>query len=148
MKASMNGVLNFSVLDGWFDEAVDISGGWAIGDRSPYSEEQNEMHARTIYSTLENDIVPLFYQGAEEELPLEWLRRMKTCLANITPRFSCGRMVLEYMNNLYKPAHHLWVDISEGNFKSAEQRRIGTTVCVTPGTRFDSSILATARRIM
>ena len=122
MKASMNGVLNFSVLDGWFDEAVDISGGWAIGDRTPYSEEQNEMHARTIYSTLENDIVPLYYEGAEEELPLEWVRRMKTCLANITPHFSCGRMVAEYMNILYKPAHHLWENISGNNFKSAREK--------------------------
>jgi starch phosphorylase len=122
MKASMNGVLNFSVLDGWFDEAVDTSGGWAIGDRSSYSEEQNDMHARAIYSILENDIVPLFYQGAEGELPFEWVRRMKTCLANITPQFSCGRMVAEYMNHLYKPAHHLWENISAGNFKFAREK--------------------------
>ena len=122
MKASMNGVLNFSVLDGWFDEAVDTSGGWAIGDRTPYSEEQNEMHARTIYSTLENDIVPLFYQGAEEELPADWVRRMKTSLANITPHFSCGRMVAEYMDHLYRPAHQLWENISAGNFKAAREK--------------------------
>jgi starch phosphorylase len=80
------------------------------------------MHARTIYSTLENDIVPLYYEGAEEELPLEWVRRMKTCLANITPHFSCGRMVAEYMNILYKPAHHLWENISGNNFKSAREK--------------------------
>src|SRR3954468_7078039 len=122
MKASMNGVLNFSVLDGWFDEAYEKSGGWAIGDRSPYSEEQNEMHASTIYSTLENDIVPLYYQRSEQEIPTEWVRRMKTCIANITPHFSCGRMVAEYMDHLYKPAHDLWEKISERNFKSAREK--------------------------
>jgi len=63
MKASMNGVLNFSVLDGWFDEAYEVSGGWAIGDRVPYAEDQDDLHASTIYSTLENEIVPLYYSG-------------------------------------------------------------------------------------
>ncbi len=81
MKASMNGVLNFSVLDGWFDEAFEISGGWAIGDRVPYSEDQDEIHASTIYSTLENEIVPLFYQSYDQDIPTEWVRRMKTCIA-------------------------------------------------------------------
>src|SRR3954447_9890866 len=124
MKASMNGVLNFSVLDGWFDEAVDTSGGWAIGDRSPYSEEQNDMHARTIYSTLENEIVPLYYQRSEQEIPTEWVRRMKTCIANITPHFSCGRMVAEYMSELYQPAHRLWGDISRNSFEAARQKTV------------------------
>src|SRR4051812_2724289 len=81
MKASMNGVLNFSVLDGWFDEAYESSAGWAIGDRVEYSEDQNDIHASTIYSTLENDIVPLYYQRSEQEIPTEWVRRMKTCIA-------------------------------------------------------------------
>ena len=58
MKAGINGVLNLSILDGWFDEAYEISGGWAIGDREPYSEDQDEIHARAIYSILENEIVP------------------------------------------------------------------------------------------
>ncbi len=122
MKASMNGVLNMSVLDGWFDEAYEISGGWAIGDRIPYTEDQDELHAGTIYSTLENDIVPLYYQGGDQEIPAEWVRRMKTCIANITPRFSCGRMVAEYMSELYQPAHKIWKDISGSDFKSARER--------------------------
>src|SRR3954447_3695246 len=121
MKASMNGVLNFSVLDGWFDEAYDISGGWAIGDREQYSEDQNDIHATAIYSTLENDIVPLYYQGGEDEIPTEWLRRVKTCIANITPRFGCGRMVAEYMSELYRPAHDEWGTISKNNFKVARE---------------------------
>ena len=126
MKASMNGVLNLSVLDGWFDEAYEISGGWAIGDRAEYSEDQDDIHASAIYSTLENDIVPLFYQNqdSEQAIPVEWVRRMKTCIANITPRFSCGRMVAEYMSELYQPAHALWLDVSRENFKEAREKTV------------------------
>jgi starch phosphorylase len=122
MKASMNGVLNFSVLDGWFDEAFEISGGWAIGDRVDYSEDQDDLHASSIYSTLENDIVPLYYQQSDQEIPAEWIRRMKCCIANVTPRFSCGRMVAEYMSELYQPAHNSWKVISGDGFKAARQK--------------------------
>lgn len=124
MKASMNGVLNFSVLDGWFDEAVDISGGWAIGGRESFTEDQTEIHATAIYSTLENEIVPLYYQRSEQEFPTEWLRRMKMCITNITPLFSCGRMLEEYMRELYLPAHQLWSDISRNNFEAARQQTV------------------------
>jgi glycogen phosphorylase len=124
MKASMNGVLNLSVLDGWFDEAFELSAGWAIGDRGAYAEDQDDIHASAIYSTLENDIVPLFYLRSEQEFPEEWARRMKTCIANITPRFSSGRMVAEYMSELYQPAHDLWGAISRDNFETG--RRMST----------------------
>ena len=67
MKAAMNGVLNLSVLDGWFDEAYENSGGWAIGDREPYSEDQDGIHASTIYYLLENEIVPMFYERRDQE---------------------------------------------------------------------------------
>jgi glycogen phosphorylase len=124
MKASMNGVLNLSVLDGWFDEGYELSGGWAIGDRIPYTEDQDDLHASSIYSMLENDIIPLFYRDSEQELPVGWIRRMKTCMANITPRFSCGRMVAEYMSELYQPAHDLWTSISANNFEPARQKTL------------------------
>jgi starch phosphorylase len=124
MKASMNGVLSLSTLDGWFDEGYELSGGWAIGDRIPYTEDQDDIHASSIYSMLENDIVPLFYRDSEQELPVEWVRRMKTCIANITPRFSCGRMVAEYMSELYQPAHDLWTNISTKNFEAAREKTL------------------------
>ena len=124
MKASMNGVLSLSVLDGWFDEAYEISGGWAIGDRAPYTEDQNDIHASAIYSMLENEIVPLFYsnQDSDSAYPSGWVHRMKTAIANITPQFSCGRMVAEYMSELYQPAHQLWLNVSERNFEAARQK--------------------------
>ncbi len=124
MKASMNGVLNFSVLDGWFDEAYEKSASWAIGDRVPFSDDQNDLHAGAIYSTLENDIVPLYYAASEQEIPAEWVGRMKTCIANITPWFSCGRMVAEYMLELYQPAHKLWKQISANGFQEARQKSV------------------------
>jgi glycogen phosphorylase len=124
MKASMNGVLSLSTLDGWFDEGYELSGGWAIGDRIPYTEDQDDLHASSIYSMLENDIVPLYYRDSELEIPVEWVRRMKTCMANITPRFSSGRMVAEYMSELYQPAHDLWTHISGNNFEQAREKTL------------------------
>ncbi len=122
MKACMNGVLNLSVLDGWYDEAYESSGGWAIGDRVAYSDDQNPIHASSIYSMLENEIVPLYYARNEGEVPFEWIKRMKTCLANMTPRFSCGRMVNEYMSELYQPAHTAWKAISNDEFRAAREK--------------------------
>jgi len=126
MKASMNGVLSLSVLDGWFDEAYELSAGWAIGDRAPYSEDQDDLHASSIYSMLEYEILPLFYQNqdADEDIPTEWVRRMKTCIANLTPRFGCGRMLAEYMSELYQPAHNLWLGASANNFYAARQKTV------------------------
>jgi starch phosphorylase len=124
MKAAMNGVLNLSVLDGWFDEAYEMSGGWAIGDRQAYAEDQDDLHASAMYSTLENEIVPLYYQNqdADDDVPSEWVRRMKTCIANLTPRFGCGRMLAEYMSELYQPAHNLWQNVSKNSFELARNR--------------------------
>lgn len=105
MKAAINGVLNLSILDGWYDECYEESGGWAIGDRSSYSEDQDAMHSSDIYSLLENEILPLYYQRGEHGVPVAWVARMKQCLANISPRYNTQRMLDEYHNMLYKPAH-------------------------------------------
>lgn len=119
MKASINGVLNLSILDGWFDEAYENSGGWAIGDRVPYSEDQDEYHSSALYSLLENEIVPMYYNGGEDGVPDEWVRRMKTCLMNISPQFNCQRMVEEYMNRLYKPADSNYAAMRDSDFDLA-----------------------------
>ena len=122
MKAGLNGVLNLSILDGWFDEAYEISGGWAIGDRETYSEDQDEIHARAIYSILENEIVPLYYQDRDEGVPQEWIRRMKESLRNLSPQFNCQRMLGEYISQLYEPAHQAYLDMSRDNFEPARSR--------------------------
>jgi starch phosphorylase len=122
MKASINGILNFSVLDGWWDEAYENSGGWAIGDRDPYSEDQDEIHASAILSTIENEMVPMFYDSREEGVPVEWMERVKMTLMKISPAFNCQRMVNEYMTQLYTPAHAAFVEVSKKNFEMTRER--------------------------
>ena len=114
MKAGMNGVLNLSILDGWFDEAYEKSGGWAIGEREPYSEDQDALHASAIYYLLENEIVPMFYDH-REQTPREWMRRVKQSLMYITPQFDCRRMVHDYMTELYNPAHTQYIRMRQGD---------------------------------
>ena len=122
MKAGLNGVLNLSALDGWFDEAYESSGGWAIGDRVPYSEDQDEIHSSALYSLLENEIVPMYYARGEDRLPYEWVHRMKQCLLNVSPQFNCQRMVGEYMTELYEPAHAAFSEVRKNNFEDARRK--------------------------
>jgi glycogen phosphorylase len=122
MKAAMNGVLNLSILDGWFDEAYEMSGGWAIGDREPYSDDQDAIHASNIYYLLEREIVPLFYAQAESGLSSDWARRMKDSMMNLTPRFDARRMVNEYDRQLYAAANENWSRMSQADFAEARQR--------------------------
>jgi len=106
MKAGINGALNFSVLDGWWREAYSGKNGWAIGeDRDPASPEiQDAADAESLYSTLENEIIPLYYRRDISDLPREWLARMKESIKTITPQFSTRRMVKEYVDHLYLKA--------------------------------------------
>ncbi len=122
MKASINGVLNLSILDGWWDEAYEHAGGWAIGDREAYTEDQDEIHARSIYSLLENEIVPIYYRGREEDVPEEWIQRVKKSLAYVSPHFDAQRMVGEYMSQLYEPAHRGFESVRRDGFSMARQR--------------------------
>ncbi|MDQ6675789.1 MAG: alpha-glucan family phosphorylase [Acidobacteriota bacterium] len=119
MKASMNGVLSLSILDGWFDEAYEYSGGWAIGDREEYADDQDGLHASAIYYLLEREIVPAFYERREQSERHEWVRRMKQSIMNVTPRFDCRRMVAEYDQTLYEPAHRGFIEYRSGDFKQA-----------------------------
>jgi starch phosphorylase len=121
MKAAINGVLNLSILDGWFDEAYEPSGGWAIGEREPYSEDQDALHASAIYYLLENEVVPMFYER-REQTPREWIRRMKQSLMYITPNFDCRRMVREYMTELYQPAHSQHLRLEEGAYAAVREK--------------------------
>jgi glycogen phosphorylase len=121
MKAAMNGVLNLSILDGWYDEAYDHLGGWAIGEREPYSDDQDGLHASAIYYLLENEIVPMFYES-REQTPREWMRRMKQSLKYISPQFDCRRMVREYMSELYNPAHEQQVRMRAGLYESVREK--------------------------
>ena len=106
MKAAMNGVINFSVLDGWWREAYNGSNGWAIGDDAGLDVEvEDESDATSLYDVLENQIIPLYYtERNAENVPLEWVAMMKKSMQTITPQFSTRRMLKEYIERLYLPA--------------------------------------------
>ena len=106
MKAAVNGALNFSVLDGWWREAYNGNNGWAIGEDADLDATvQDAADAESLYDSLETQIIPLFYgdRGADN-IPHEWVERMKESLRTITPQFSTRRMVKEYLERLYIPA--------------------------------------------
>jgi len=102
-KAALNGVLNFSILDGWWREGYNGKNGWAIGtdDSHPDHTFQDDMDAESLYDTLENEIVPLYYERSAEDLPIEWIARMKESVRTLAPEFSMRRMVKSYATDMY-----------------------------------------------
>ncbi|HPS42159.1 MAG TPA: alpha-glucan family phosphorylase [Anaerolineaceae bacterium] len=106
MKAALNGVLNFSVLDGWWREGYNGKNGWSIGKEVEYAntDEQDSDDARSIYETLEKQIIPQYYERDVNRIPVEWLTMMKESLRTLIPQFSLRRMLKEYMSDYYLPA--------------------------------------------
>ncbi len=105
-KAGMNGVLNFSVLDGWWREGYNGKNGWAIGSETEYQDpaQQDAADANSLFEVLENEIIPLYYHSRSPDgLPTEWVARMKESIRTIGPHFSMRRMVKEYLERLYIP---------------------------------------------
>ncbi len=111
MKAAANGALNLSTLDGWWDEAwKDTQShliGWAIGrgEEYPNQEMQDEREAQALYELLERDVVPSFYQRGPDRLPRQWIERMKASLGGLCHLFNTHRMVQDYVERFYGPAH-------------------------------------------
>jgi starch phosphorylase len=107
MKAALSGAPNFSVLDGWWVEGYDGSNGWSIGEEREYKDEatQDAADAISLYSTLEDIIVPLYYDNRDEAgVPTAWVQIMKNAIRTCTPTFSMRRMVKEYTERFYLPA--------------------------------------------
>jgi starch phosphorylase len=105
MKAALNGVLNFSVLDGWWQEGYNGENGWAIGDELELSDPnaQDAKDANSLYETLENQIVPLYYEDSQNRMSVSWLRKIKGAIATLAPQFSTRRMVKQYVEEMYLP---------------------------------------------
>jgi starch phosphorylase len=105
MKAAMNGVINCSVLDGWWDEAWNGRNGWAIGGRETNPDEgaQDWADAQDLYQLLETEIVPAYYER-DEGLPKRWLATMRESMATAIWQFSTSRMLEQYVEQLYLPA--------------------------------------------
>jgi starch phosphorylase len=106
-KAAINGVLNFSVLDGWWREGYNGANGWAIGGEFDYDDPdiQDQQDSESLYETLENEIIPKYYHGnTGTSMPLDWITLMKNSMCTLGPQFSMARMVKEYTEGLYLPA--------------------------------------------
>ena len=115
-KAALNGVLNFSVLDGWWREGYNGKNGWAIGRDFDYDDQslQDEVDAESLYDTLENEIIPLYYQvRSSDYLPGDWISRMKESIRTLVPQFCMRRMVKDYVERLYLPAMEQPRDLPE-----------------------------------
>lgn len=104
-KAALNGAVNCSVLDGWWDEAYDGQNGWAIGNRAdfPSEQEQDRHDAGALYDLLEKEIIPLYYARGQDGLPQGWIQKIKASMATLAVRFSADRMVRDYTQKAYAP---------------------------------------------
>ena len=102
-KAQMNGVLNFSVLDGWWLEGYVKGAGWALTEKRTYENQgyQDQLDAATIYTMLENEIIPLYYAKNSKGYSPEWIQTIKNSITQITPRFTTKRMMDDYFDRFY-----------------------------------------------
>ena len=104
-KASVNGVINFSVLDGWWAEGYNSKNGWTIGTNDEYDsyEIQDNADSASIYNTLENKIIPIYYDKNKNGISEKWIQIMKNSIISTGGRYSTSRMLCDYTNKLYMP---------------------------------------------
>ncbi|MCW3768478.1 alpha-glucan family phosphorylase [Paenarthrobacter ureafaciens] len=143
MKAAINGSLNLSVLDGWWDEMYDGENGWAIptANNGASADERDDIEAAALYELLETQVAPRFYgttvsQGAgaagpsessTEKIPTHWVSMIKHTLANLGPAVSAERMLHDYVNNLYCPAAVSGRRASADSYREAKELAAWTT---------------------
>ena len=108
-KASVNGVINFSVLDGWWAEGYNQENGWTIGTNAEFTsyEEQDIADSQSMYRTLEEKIIPTYYEKDENGISEKWMRIMKNSITSTGGKYSTSRMLVDYTNNLYMPLCNL-----------------------------------------
>ena len=122
-KAQMNGVLNFSVLDGWWLEGYVKGAGWALTEKRTYEnqEHQDQLDAATIYSILENEIIPLYFKKEEQGYSPEWIQYIKNSIAQITPRYTTKRMIDDYIEKFYTKLASRSAVLKENKFEKAKE---------------------------
>ncbi|HEY9889489.1 MAG TPA: alpha-glucan family phosphorylase, partial [Candidatus Obscuribacterales bacterium] len=123
MKAAMTGGLNLSVLDGWWDEADYVKTGWAIGSGEEYDDPhyQDEVEANALYELIEQEVVPLFYQRDENDVPRGWVAKMKDAISLNTPQFNTSRMVKEYARRAYFTTSDRLQQLSANQYQPAKE---------------------------
>lgn len=125
MKAILNGVLNFSVLDGWWAEGYRKNAGWALPEERSYGTEnqyyQDELDAAMIYGLLEEEVIPAFYNRDSNGIPTEWIRYVKNCIANIAPHFTTKRMLDDYIERFYTKLEKRMLKMHENDYELAKR---------------------------
>ena len=123
MKVVPNGGLNLSVLDGWWAEGYQPGVGWAIGEGEEFahSDYQDEFDADSLYSLLEREVVPMFYDRDVDGVPRSWIAMMKQSIRVLTPVFSGDRMVKDYTERFYLPAAEHYERLAADGFARARE---------------------------
>lgn len=122
-KALMNGVINFSVKDGWWLEGYREGAGWALTEKRTYEYQghQDQLDAATIYSILENEIIPMFYATNSKGYSPEWIKTIKNSIAMIAPNYTTKRMIDDYTNKFYNPLRQRFNSLTENNYAKAKE---------------------------
>ncbi len=107
-KAVMNGVVNFSVLDGWWAEGYQPNAGWALKEEKTYDNQdfQNELDAETIYNIFEDEIIPTYYEKDANNVPIKWISYVKNSIAHIAPHFTMKRQLDDYYEKFYNKLYN------------------------------------------
>jgi starch phosphorylase len=122
MKAALNGCINCSVLDGWWDECYDGTNGWAIGtpDEFTDTELQDRVDANSLYDLLEREIVPRFYDRSEGPVPRRWVEKMKASIGGLGQFVTADRMLRDYVEQLYEPSARQAGDLTAKGYERAK----------------------------
>ncbi len=121
MKAALNGALNLSILDGWWNEYYDGENGWAIpsADAAGDGAERDALEAEALYDLIENQIAPRFYERNGDGVPEAWVRQIRHTLSTLSPSLSADRMVREYVQRMYVPASGYERRVSDDGYSGA-----------------------------
>ncbi|MCI5083022.1 MAG: alpha-glucan family phosphorylase [Saprospiraceae bacterium] len=123
MKAALNGVMNFSVLDGWWAEGYRPDAGWSLKKERTYENQdlQNELDAETLYNTFETDIVPTYFDRNDANVPERWVQMTKTLIAEVAPTFTMTRMMEHYFERFYDKLKERGRKVRSNNYKMAKE---------------------------
>jgi starch phosphorylase len=124
MKALANGVLNLSVLDGWWDEGYAPKYGWAIGsgEEDPNLELQDLTESQALYNLLEHQVAPNFYTRTADGIPVVWCEMMRNSIKDLVPRFSSHRMVTDYYTRFYRQCSDRFTFLTSQNYRPATEQ--------------------------
>ncbi len=122
-KVVMNGGIHFSVLDGWWVEGYKEKGGWMLPMERTFEDQnyQNEMDAEMVYNTIEESIIPRYYNRGEDNIPHEWVEMVKYSIANIASNFTMNRQLTDYQERFYGRLHERHIKMIENDFAMARE---------------------------